>query len=153
MNAEMVSRLEQSFDDEDRVLHFRPVIYGRQLAAVLEILGRVMRDAGRHVGFARTHTVEGAEGWMDDPGAFDQALKGALQILEALRPPGEPTLPEAWGIAGPPGEEFANYVLMALRNPDPKGEIDHWASSLRPALGTVADRIPTHDSKPKGRKR
>ncbi|HUF80029.1 MAG TPA: Arc family DNA-binding protein, partial [Burkholderiales bacterium] len=101
MNAEMVSRLEQSFDDEDRIAHFRPLIYGRQLAAVLEVLGRVMRDTGQHVrlAYAPTPSIVGADGWMDDPRAFDQAFKGAVQILEALRPPGDPTLPEAEGTA------------------------------------------------------
>jgi hypothetical protein len=58
---------------------------------LLTLLGHVIREAGRSAGFTSSNTLEGAEGWMSNSYAFDQAVEAANAVLEALRPVGDPS--------------------------------------------------------------
>jgi hypothetical protein len=90
--AEM--RLEHSFDRLSLLPEVLRLVYGRDLAAVLIMLGDAMQIVGEKGGFYTTETVEGVENWLEVPYAFDQAAKAANHVLEILRPPGEIKLPD-----------------------------------------------------------
>ncbi len=85
-NAEIVQRLERSFEIEDR-------LGGPQLVELIEIIASVMKVAGQKAGFALTAEVYGGD-WLLKPYAYDQAVNGAIAILEHFRPAGEKVLPE-----------------------------------------------------------
>ena len=88
------------------------------------MLGFVMRDAGAHAGFMKTHTLAGASGWPDVPYAFDMAKQAVDTVFEALYPEGEREAP--WGGKISSGPDFGelNKVLgngfaTGLRTPSP----------------------------------
>src|SRR5205823_11825317 len=67
LSQEAESRLEQSFRDDHWAHLFSDVFYGRELATLLEIIGRAMRDAGAH---AVNQTVAPGDpwpNWIDSP--------------------------------------------------------------------------------------
>jgi hypothetical protein len=103
--AEM--RLEHSFDRGRLLSEVMSLAYGRDLAAVLIMLGDAMQIVGEKGGFYTTETVEGVENWLDVPYAFDQAAKAANYVLEVLRPQGEIKMPAA---ASPEDETHPNLV-------------------------------------------
>jgi hypothetical protein len=51
-----------------------------------------MRDAGHLAGYQSARTFEGAENWMCNPYAYDQAAEAANVIIEAFRPQSESLL-------------------------------------------------------------
>jgi hypothetical protein len=67
----------------------------------MRALAGVMDKAGRTAA-----TLSGAPDWLTDPYCYDQALKAAQRVLEALRPPGEvrqPTFDKAQVVEAVPG--------------------------------------------------
>jgi hypothetical protein len=112
-------RIELSFRAEQQLAQGLELVYGRQLGGLLTLIGHALREAGRSAGFSATNTLDGAENWMLNAYAFDQAVEAANAILEAARPEGDtspPTFTEAsplglnlsevyrnlgFGIAGP----------------------------------------------------
>jgi hypothetical protein len=111
-------RLEQSFNHQELLPQVLALAYGRQMAAVVLMLGELMKrvgDLGEQLSYARdTHErdaetkarltgVRSRSGWLDIPYAFDQILKAVNLSLEALRPPGEVRLPNAALEKDPPG--------------------------------------------------
>lgn len=88
MNAEIVQRLERSYEIEKR-------LGGPQLVELIEILASVMKTTGERAGFAVSTEPYGGE-WLRQPFAYDQAVKGANRILEHFRPVGEVVLPEPY---------------------------------------------------------
>jgi hypothetical protein len=163
MNAEMVDRLERSFSDEAWASHVFEARYGKQLAGVLEMVGRAMHETGTHVGFAATGTLEGATNWLDEPYAFDQAVKAAGEILEALRPPGD-VAPKGSAVknigdlsplddfALRIGAGFAMGLLEAVADEDRGGSIGDWAHAPRAQLGPMAERLKKLAVRRRGRK-
>ena len=106
-SQEAEARLERSFDHQDLLPQVLGLAYGRQLAAVLLMLGDAMKATGESAGFSATAVrpspmVEGTQKWFDIPYAYDQAVRAADSILEALRPAGDPQLPKH--MRGPEGE-------------------------------------------------
>jgi TraY domain len=83
--AEM--RLEQSFGHQELLPQVLALAYGRQLAALLLMLGEMLRRGN----------------WLESPYGFDQSVKGVNFLLKALRPPGEIVLPPMAFEKGPPG--------------------------------------------------
>jgi len=100
--------------------------------AYLMALGRAMRDAGGHAGIRSMDAFTGADGWFDNPIAYEEASRAAEHILAALRPVIDPA---AAGVVDPAAAEglgvlFAKGVLRVLSNPEVGGEI----GSGQPAL-------------------
>jgi hypothetical protein len=88
VSREVTRRLEQSLDQQALLPDVLALAYGRQFAGLMMALGSVMSKAGRMASSVRT--ICGGENWIVDPHAFDQAVKAAIDILGAARPPGEP---------------------------------------------------------------
>ena len=106
MNAEILERLDRSFERQDLAVEVLTATYGRQLTGLLTALGRTMKDTGAHAGFILTRTPEGASNWLGNPYAFDQAAKAVETIIEAFRPSGE--------IVAPGEVDFDNDELNAV---------------------------------------
>lgn len=87
MNAEILERLEGSFDIEDR-------LGGPQLIELIETVASAMKSTGQHAGFYETGKLTNRGQWLVLPYAFDQATKAAKAILEHHRPPGEIVVPK-----------------------------------------------------------
>jgi hypothetical protein len=147
-------RLEQSFQEEKRFSEIMSRIYGRQLAGFMMLIGEVLRDAGRSMGFQSTFTLGGADDWMELPYPFDQADKSISLMIEAIRPEGVPDPPkyltslpdgllELTEAAKQMGPGFARPYLDAVA--DPSSAITNHAAEagieIRDLLGPAADRI------------
>ena len=82
INAEILGRLERSFEFEDR-------LGGPKVAELVETIGTVMRSTGEHTAFFVDSSKTHDQGeWLAVPYAFDQARKAANTILEHHRPIG-----------------------------------------------------------------
>lgn len=86
MNAEIVKRLERSFELEER-------FGGPNLENLIEAIASMMKGVGRHAGFAETAETQGDD-WLLRPYPFDQAIKAAVSVMEHFRPDGEIVIPE-----------------------------------------------------------
>jgi hypothetical protein len=144
MNAEMVHRLQRSFDDDQRL---EEVWGSREVYGLMRIIAEAIQRTGQSAGFYSTRTVEGAEGWLTQPWAYDQAKQAAMRVLEALRPPGDPTAPAPE--LSTLGRGFASGVLNDIArgtprviNPDNVERLDE----LRSDLGSLAERLTEADT-------
>ena len=134
-------RLEQSFRDQQRAELFSDLYYGRELSALLEIVGRAIRDAGTHAAVVAAMAGLGSYDWIDNPFGFDAAIKAAVRVLENLRPPGEIAVPKPkFPAQGMLGEAIADGLLSAVKHPpdDFRGE---WARPIGSRLGRLYDRL------------
>lgn len=99
MNAEILERLEQSFQFDIR-------IGGPGLSEIVELMVPAMRQAGELSGYYETGELKKRGKWMSLPFAFDQAAQAATAVLEIYRPPGKIVVPErtyaeVTGLGGP----------------------------------------------------
>src|SRR5262249_27098938 len=143
--------------------------YGsREAAGLMIALGAVMQYAGRHSRIAREGVsatyLENAGAWTNDPIAFDQAVRAALTLLNAVRPdvdggtkspvpidelrePGELLLVEEEYKIPPISEgepNIANELMRAIRGDRSSAEHFYLGTSwseLRAMLGPLATRI------------
>lgn len=131
---EIEFRLENSFREEDQ----------SQLAGLLMTLEKTMRDAGMHAGFISTGSYQGALDWFENPTALREAVEGAREVLQALRPKEGPAhdLPAVYANLG---QKVARGVLEALRNPERGGGIGTWAAPVRLLLSGAAVRLDFDD--------
>ena len=82
MNSEIVRVLERSFGSDDR-------LGGPILADMLEAVGAAMKSTGEMAAFMATRKISKHGAWLANPYGFDQALKAAVAVLKAHRPPGD----------------------------------------------------------------
>ena len=87
MNAEIIERLERSYEIEDR-------LGGPQLIVLMETIAAVMKSTGERAGFYETGKLTNWGEWLALPYSFDQATKAAITILEHHRPPGKIVVPK-----------------------------------------------------------
>lgn len=142
-SQEAEARLERSFQNERLLPELLEIGYGRPLAGLLLILGRVMNDAGAHSGAAAAEPFSGAANWFSSQVAYAEAAQAAQSVLDALRPTDEPEdiSPIDRKAAAGLGLLFAAGALEAIANPNRGGEIGVWANSIRNLLGPAAERI------------
>ena len=88
MNSEILERLEQSFQIENR-------FGGSHLIEVIETIATVMRSTGRHAEFYETGKLTSEGKWLTMPYPYDQSVKAAASILEHYRPPEKIVVPAA----------------------------------------------------------
>ncbi len=86
MNAEILDRLERSFEYEDW-------IGSPNLTQLMETITSAMKSTGETAGFFATGELVSEGKWMAVPFAFDQAMAAANTILEYHRPPGQIVAP------------------------------------------------------------
>jgi Arc-like DNA binding domain len=93
MNAEIIRRLEISFEKQDAAIEALEMIYGGTITGLMLAIGDIMKDTSEVV---RTLTAGKArgEGWVDDAPSFDQVVKGVTTFIEGLRPAGDTTVRE-----------------------------------------------------------
>ena len=105
MNAEIVERLERSFETEDR-------LGGPRVVEILEGVGAAMRSAGRQAAFFASVDKDS---WLAHPYGFDQAAKAAAAVLEHHRPPGKVVVPKpnmVEVVGGDPKESVARLSQL-----------------------------------------
>ena len=78
INAEIVARLERSFETESR-------FGGPRATALVEAMGQAMMAAGTG-GYHEFGKIILGQEWLDLPIPFDRAVAAALKILEHNRP-------------------------------------------------------------------
>lgn len=148
MNGEIVDRLDRSFHNQALVNEVLEAMFGKPLAATLLTIGRAMDYPGRARAFYETGTLEGANAWFDHPGAFDEAVQAATQVLQRLRPSGDPKTTRK-GLRTGKGVRhltdalavgYANACLDALTGNTATKEEEEWAAPLRDTLGPRVDR-------------
>jgi hypothetical protein len=124
--AEIEHRLERSFADEMP----EPAALGRQGRAFLKLLDRSLRHAPGVCG------LSSEDDWLDQVDAYDVARRELTLIMEALRPPGDPS-PETFRHA----EMQAQRTLLALGDETQNQPWSRWAASMRNELGpAMAER-------------
>jgi hypothetical protein len=109
---------------------------------ILVLLGEAMKAAGESSLFALTQSWDLARerDWIDDPYAYDHAMKAAITVLQAFKPEGKARPPEIdtpWS-----GEFWGRRVLKmaATGEPNVPEATDH-ARKLHHAAGRLAARI------------
>lgn len=135
LSAEVLSRLEQSFQHQDLLEPALELAYGRKFARLLLILARVMSATGQHAVFEKTRSFQDQpDSWIADPYAFDQVIWAVETILEGLRPAGDPAFHVPRGphaTAAIPevlGQHAAAGLLASLARPDLRGGSDSAAA-------------------------
>jgi len=137
MNAEMVSRLERTFqrqDTADRFLRdFMEISYGPKLGAMLEAIGHTLDAVGIHANIATTNEQDEfywRAGWIKNPYAFEQAVKAANAVLETFRPPGRIVAPLQTAVESERRLPLSE-ILDALRGRGRTPESRKWAKVIR----------------------
>jgi hypothetical protein len=109
-------RLEQSFRDqrliEDSVLE---MVYGRQLAGMLLMIGYAARSAIRSATYDEVAVAIGEANWLSDSFAFEQFASVVKTAVDGLRPKGD-NGPE--GIETRIGKLSAQAILSGVKNPE-----------------------------------
>jgi hypothetical protein len=129
LSEEVEFRLERSIHSVEALADASRMAYGPQGAALLRIIGDLMR----HEVFRAGLRME--SDWLSNPAVFDRTSASIALVLKALRPLGEP------GSAAKPRESAAGNLLFELGDEDTRQPNARWASSLRAELGPSADRI------------
>jgi len=124
--------LEQSFQREELIKQAQESAYGRQGAALLDLLGNLMR-----AGVLRTRLIM-ADDWLSDPTAFSDVFGEMIRFLKEFpRPHGVPAeeIPT-------PGDR-ADYLTLIYANVNDVGYgSSTWASTIAASLGPqVAERF------------
>ncbi|MCC2654530.1 MAG: hypothetical protein K0Q60_4696 [Microvirga sp.] len=145
ISEEIEFRLNDSFDRNRRI---EDEFGGQEIFGIMKTIAWAMRETGRAAGFITTRTSEGANHWLTNPYAFDQAVKAVQKVLEAVRPEGEIVPPKATGFdvldqaLADLGPGFANTILEEIETGEPRstGSIKR-TEDLRRDLGTMVHRI------------
>jgi len=139
-------RLEQTFNSTNTLFDALDLAYGRHWTGILLALAHVSQLTGTRGLAVNEWNFEGAEDWMMDPYAYDQAVKAANTILEAFRPMGDVSAKPVGDFARLPrasleslGKEFALDFLQQLKKPNEQRSDAEIASAARLRL---ADLIP-----------
>jgi len=95
MAQEIELRLERSFETQELLTNVVSLAYGEHVAGILLMVGLVMDQTGRSAAYwamaNRKHTdvpLEDIDAWPEQSFAFDQAIRGAIDVLEWARPVG-----------------------------------------------------------------
>src|SRR5262249_10336517 len=142
LSSEAQFRLESTFTGDDLLDQTNDRAHGRDVAGLLMLLARVMKDTGPVAGVRSAGTTD----WLSNPYAFDQVVKAVNQALEGLRPDGDTAPPEETDDARTLGEKLARGALIAVGDPDCGGELGDWAKPVRKRLDPK--RITVDPEKP-----
>lgn len=139
-------RLERTFRDDDLLPELMAATFGAKLAAVLMVVGDAMSAVGPTVAHLDTPTPEAAEDWLNNPVAFDQAVKAARTVLDAMAPAG-PTAPRSPKVSIAEGYArfYLNVAAGQLSMTDARGR---WGNTVQVMLGNdLVDRIRQRSAK------
>lgn len=91
MNAEMVDRLEKSFELQRNI---EDIFGSSQIFGIMKIIASTMNEIGKHGYYLSNRKLDDGDRWLRDPFAYDEALGAVTTVLEALRPKGEVVAPK-----------------------------------------------------------
>ena len=152
MNQEVIDRLSRSFAGERVLDEAFEFAYGREAGVLMQIIGRVMNDAGKFAGLSLTGTVEGAFDWIRNPDAVEEVKGAIVEVLSAFQPkdyspnPASTWVPSRREGSIPLAIGLARGALEAVKNPERGGTIAEWARPLRRKLGDLALRLSVDES-------
>ena len=142
LSSEVERRLRQSFDD-DRIIKN---VADPQLYAILRTIAATMDFAGRQSLFASQRKIGGAPDWLNDPYAYDQALKATVTVLEGFRPAGDPSPPK---ISAKQIAEIIGTKKGAVRTKKEAAKLANWVAAntgilqAEYMLSNIAEAEPT----------
>ena len=116
--------VDRGLDNLDRMPEWLADRFGnRQLAALVLMIASGMNHTGRRCAAAAAGDLDAAETWMASSYAYDQAVRSATYILDAMRPPGVPQIPQVdKAYLGAPPEEVGRligfFTITAAKEPD-----------------------------------
>jgi hypothetical protein len=147
-------RLDRSFVEEDFEKRLIREIFGdNEIYGIVRIIAIAMRDAGETAGFFDATPADGSFQWLDNPFAFDQAIRAATTVLEHLRPVGkietenaepEPRLNDA--VSHHLGAGFAKMALVEAASGTSHSvspQEQERARQLHRDIGRLAQRVKT----------
>lgn len=139
ISEEIEYRLEQSFEGERRAYE---VFGNREVYGIMRVIGAAIHEAGSAAGFYASHSSEGAAQWLRQPWAYDQAVKAAMRVFEALRPAGRPTPPKRLAHKNL-GRDFASGILNEIARSKARVSPANVSRTkeLRRELGSLAARL------------
>jgi hypothetical protein len=139
-------RLERTFREGDLLPELMAATFGAKLAALLMVVGDAMSAVGPTVAHIDTQTPEGAEDWLNNPVAFDQAVKAARTVLDAMAPAGQ-TTPRSPKVSI--AEGYARFYLnIASGQQSMTGARGRWGNAVQVMLGNdLVDRIRQRSAK------
>jgi hypothetical protein len=146
-------RLERSFDRQGLISDALELAFGREAGGLGLAVTAVMNVAGRSAAHWKAEGTgvprEKRVAWIDDPYAYDQAMRAAIAMLEQARPEGDPAAPE---YSRKEGQDenlpklYVNELILSLR-----GEaLGTWAESIigqsnfdaiKTMLGGIVERL------------
>jgi hypothetical protein len=94
INREINDRLARSFEDHPSI---EQDFFSRELYGIVRLIAVAMNDAGRFAALIEGREPESTNDWPNRPFAFSQAVRAAIYVLRALRPPGKWELPRYRG--------------------------------------------------------
>lgn len=138
LSHEIEHRLRKSFDTDSVV----DQLGGWQLHAILRTVAASMTAAGMQAGVDKAGRTgsDAPRDWLNDPYAFDCAVRATSAVLEALRPAGDPSPPPVPKEIGPK-DWGASRKIMADMLRDELAHLGEIAASR--FLSAIADAEPT----------
>jgi Arc-like DNA binding domain len=147
VNKEISDRLERSFGEEMVV----SADGNADLYSILRVVAAAMDAAGPMAAIMSTLSPEAGKAWIGNSLAYEQALKAAVTVLEAFRPP-TATLPHASmpDSMNTLGVEMATGILEEAATGETRtispSEIAR-AKKLNAGLGSLTERIQRFDAR------
>jgi hypothetical protein len=111
LSQEAEMRLERTFERQDLLSEVLALHYGREVAALVMMVGRVASDTA-DISWRWPARNDKPDTWLQDPDVYDQVAKGIHALLEGLRPTGKPIGIEPH--SGAAGVARANEMIEAL---------------------------------------
>jgi hypothetical protein len=146
-SQEAESRLDRSFDRQDLIEEVMELKYGNPLAGILMAIGVAIEKAGRAAALYSQLGAQDRRTWVDDPFAYDQGMKAAVDILDRLRPPGDIVAPSKFKNASKIGSNVAAEIIDEIISEAPifpdLNPHDADTARLRRALSSIAQRART----------
>ena len=148
VNKEISDRLERSFNEG---MSISATDGDGELYSILRVVAAAMDLAGPMAAIMSTLNPESGKAWINNSIAYEQALKAAVTVLEALRPqsPADPH-PSMSDSVNTMGNEIATGILeeaaTGLTRTLGPSEIAR-AHKLHAGLASLAERIARFDAR------
>jgi hypothetical protein len=140
INAEVVDRLQRTFEHQDLLPEVLTLAYSNETAGLLIMLGSVMNDAGHsHLDARRSRY------WVGDPAAYEQAVLAGITLLNATRR--HPKYDDTMGKLTDRSVESVRNVIIAIRkrsvdpSRNPFSRYTRSVATIRSLLGPIAKRL------------
>jgi hypothetical protein len=139
LSAESEVRLEISFAIEETLDAALDLVFDRDVAALVLLLGKTVRETADLTGFFAANS---GRKWLDDPYTFEHVVQAIAEVLESLRPEGEIT-PPILQVGGDALKLMTGPVLArGLLDQLPGDQPPVWAVKIRERFGNaILERI------------